>query len=804
MNVIIPLGGKGDRFYKEGYTEPKPLIKILNKQMIFYVLDNLNIYKEDRIFIIYNTLLEQCNFIEIIKKKYPTIYFIPVYQQTSGAIETISIGLKIIMDVSNYKKCALLDCDTFYTYDILNIIRNSDKNLVFYTKTTSQLPIYSYIAFDTTTQIDKIIDIQEKKKISSNANTGCYVFNDLTIFNSYCQQILDNKITFNGEPYTSCVISEMIKKYDFYGYQLDSSSVFSLGTPRDVNKFISNSFVFLFDLDGTLVNTDDIYFDIWKQILYRYNIVLSFDIFKQYICGNDDASVIKKLLSNNGDTIQVKHISELKDRLFIENIHKIQIIDGMQSFIQLVKYHGHQCSIVSNCNRNVAEMIIKNCELTHLIDYIIIGNECKRPKPYADPYIEAMQKYNICPKKTIIFEDSKSGILSARLANPLCIVGITTNYSELELINNGANIIISNYNNVNLQKLISFTDMSEDKIKTCILNSLKMKITEITINSQKLKGGYISDVISLKIIANEELNCIIKLENKNENNLSVMANNLGLYERENYFYENISRYININVPKFHGLIKDDNLNTIGILMEDLNYLKYVLNLNLNKNDINISLKVIENMAKLHSKFWNKNMKKIFPLLKKHNDSLFNPFCSNYINNHWDCFKENWKNVLSTEQLNIAEIIKNNFHKVQERLSINNLTLIHGDVKSPNIFYDVNNQFEPYFLDWQYVANGKGSQDLIFFIIESFDIDNINLNYPIFKNYYYQKLIEFGVKYSYNDYENDLVDSVCYFPFFVAIWFGSLKMDELIDKNFPFFFIQKLFYFIEKWFSIHIL
>jgi hypothetical protein len=65
-------------------------------------------------------------------------------------------------------------------------------------------------------------------------------------------------------------------------------------------------------------------------------------------------------------------------------------------------------------------------------------------------------------------------------------------------------------------------------------------------------------------------------------------------------------------------------------------------------------------------------------------------------------------------------------------------------------------------------------------------------------------MEFGVKYSYNDYENDLVDSVCYFPFFVAIWFGSLKMDELIDKNFPFFFIQKLFYFIEKWFSIHIL
>jgi hypothetical protein len=30
------------------------------------------------------------------------------------------------------------------------------------------------------------------------------------------------------------------------------------------------------------------------------------------------------------------------------------------------------------------------------------------------------------------------------------------------------------------------------------------------------------------------------------------------------------------------------------------------------------------------------------------------------------------------------------------------------------------------------------------------------------------------------------------PFFTAVWFGSMPEDELIDKNFPFFFIQKLF------------
>ena len=130
------------------------------------------------------------------------------------------------------------------------------------------------------------------------------------------------------------------------------------------------------------------------------------------------------------------------------------------------------------------------------------------------------------------------------------------------------------------------------------------------------------------------------------------------------------------------------------------------------------------------------------------------------------------------------------------MSNNNLTIIHGDVKSPNIFYDLNKNYKPVFLDWQYIAIGKGIQDIIFFLIESFDLDNIKINFPIFKYYYYRKLIENGINnYSFNDYEKDIKESVCYFPFFVAVWFGTVPQEDLIDKNFPFFFIQKLFYFL---------
>lgn len=66
---------------------------------------------------------------------------------------------------------------------------------------------------------------------------------------------------------------------------------------------------------------------------------------------------------------------------------------------------------------------------------------------------------------------------------------------------------------------------------------------------------------------------------------------------------------------------------------------------------------------------------------------------------------------------------------------------------------------------------------------------------IFKEYYYLKLLEHRVEYSREEYDHDFELAIQYFPYFVAIWFGTVDEDDLIDKNFPPFFIQRLFNFM---------
>ena len=69
MIILIPLGGTGERFKKKGYKNPKALINVLEKPILYYLLDNLNMDKIEYVLIPYNKEYKKYNFEETLKKK---------------------------------------------------------------------------------------------------------------------------------------------------------------------------------------------------------------------------------------------------------------------------------------------------------------------------------------------------------------------------------------------------------------------------------------------------------------------------------------------------------------------------------------------------------------------------------------------------------------------------------------------------------------------------------------------------------------------------------------------------------------
>lgn len=253
MNIIIPIGGMGQRFKEDGYVTPKPLINVLGEPMICRLIEGLNTELNDVVHIIYSPELNSYNFEDLIKFKFPklNINFICLEGITRGASETILFGLNQ-MDSELEKSFIILDCDTFYSDDILGKYRNcKNKNTIFYFKDTYDLPLFSYIKIDGN---NRVTEIKEKVRISDNANTGAYGFKSGIQLKEYCKKISALK----SELYTSFVYESMIND----GIEINSERIekFScVGTPLQLKIYCESNKSekikkFCFDLDNTLVS----------------------------------------------------------------------------------------------------------------------------------------------------------------------------------------------------------------------------------------------------------------------------------------------------------------------------------------------------------------------------------------------------------------------------------------------------------------------------------------------------------------------------------------------------------------------
>ena len=270
MIILIPLGGIGSRFKECNYKLPKPLINVMGKRIISWVIDSLDITSNDTIVIPYNSELVEYRFESLIIKEFPKINFVffKLRNQTLGAAHTVQLGLKHINLPDQPVIC--LDGDNFYLCNIIKLWKQSGmENNIFYFEDDNGLPVYSYIKTDG----NIIIDIAEKNKISDMACCGSYAFKSSHELLNECTELIDNKIKQKGEYYMSGVIKQMISKGKvFKSESIDKLDYVCLGTPLDVRLFCNNypkinahnnqlkikPKRYCFDLDNTLVTFPEI------------------------------------------------------------------------------------------------------------------------------------------------------------------------------------------------------------------------------------------------------------------------------------------------------------------------------------------------------------------------------------------------------------------------------------------------------------------------------------------------------------------------------------------------------------------
>lgn len=239
--AIFPIGGKGERFEKAGYREPKPLIKIFGRsQLEWSILSCIHNYPDFQIVIgcREELLPEIKELTDVLSKRLNIeVIVLNVGKATLGAAHTIKIALELLEQNSKEFKFLVLDNDVAINMPNKSRFENGEAGLVI---TNSANPAHSFVIIDDNQNVRQIA---EKEVISVQGVVGNYFFKSRKSYLDAYKRIANS----NAEQY----ISEIIKVLLDAGKNICAESaltVVSYGTPEEIDRLSTESLKFLDNL----------------------------------------------------------------------------------------------------------------------------------------------------------------------------------------------------------------------------------------------------------------------------------------------------------------------------------------------------------------------------------------------------------------------------------------------------------------------------------------------------------------------------------------------------------------------------
>lgn len=186
----------------------------------------------------------------------------------------------------------------------------------------------------------------------------------------------------------------------------------------------------LFDMDGTIVNTEPLHARAAVIVLKKLGIEIDLEACLNQFYGMTDTAVLK---------ITCPHLTDLEiDQAIAEkNVHLLKIFaqltcdekkqyitPGLFEFLSFLKKEKKQLAVVSASEDIIVTETLKCFDIHPHIDLQMGRHQTLLTKPHPEPYLEGMRRLKTEPSKTLIFEDSPTGLKSA-IASGAKVIRIT-------------------------------------------------------------------------------------------------------------------------------------------------------------------------------------------------------------------------------------------------------------------------------------------------------------------------------------------------------------------------------------------
>ncbi len=178
----------------------------------------------------------------------------------------------------------------------------------------------------------------------------------------------------------------------------------------------------LFDLDDTLVNSNDIHIQATQLLFEKKGWTLpSFTPEEQAsFLGEEVRDILQIIINKAQIKANIDQLNEERNGLFLQLVQShLQLLPGALSAIEACRQAGLKVAIASSGLRSYINKVVQKFSIE--VDSIISADDVKKGKPDPEIYLTAAAHLGIPPPLCIVFEDSQNGLLAGKRAGCYCI-----------------------------------------------------------------------------------------------------------------------------------------------------------------------------------------------------------------------------------------------------------------------------------------------------------------------------------------------------------------------------------------------
>ncbi len=171
--------------------------------------------------------------------------------------------------------------------------------------------------------------------------------------------------------------------------------------------------LYLFDMDGTLVNSEPLKGQAIAMACVEMGGDVDFHVYKQ-VMGESWSVVSAHFFKHAGISPDIEQFNRRfrahYEHLLSKNLH---LTEGARAFLNWLKCCAKPCAVVSSAAPWMVERILKQLALDDQFEMVITQADVQHHKPHPEAFLLALSKFNVAPQQTLVFEDSYAGVRAA-------------------------------------------------------------------------------------------------------------------------------------------------------------------------------------------------------------------------------------------------------------------------------------------------------------------------------------------------------------------------------------------------------